>query len=198
MRFGFRSWSHNTFPCFVCDCPKAMLHSLASVTLQSGPWTLFPPNAYAAEVQRCTKVAFLDSTCLSHPFLDFSKKMSPRFCNRSVRLGSVANERLGVFHVQVIRIVTAPVFEEIKAALFFDSRKQNGGRGRCIRWSVDTGPGTPSLEKGDRLEPTPECPDVGKFLMGMRVAFFIYVGSLGSQHASGQLRCIGVATVVQT
>ena len=44
----------------------------------------------------------------------------------------------------------------LRATLFYDKRK-NGIRGRCLRSDLEL----LRLQKGDRLEPSAECPDIG-------------------------------------
>jgi len=50
-----------------------------------------------------------------------------------------------------------PEYSILKGSLFYDKRKR-GNRGRCLRNDLEF----LRLQKGDRLEPSPECADIGQ------------------------------------
>ena len=55
----------------------------------------------------------------------------------------------------IVHVRDMELLRRIKSSLFYDHR-QNGSHGRAMRWGIV---GTP-IEQGDRLEPTPDMPNV--------------------------------------
>jgi hypothetical protein len=51
---GFRTWAHNRFPCFMCDCPRSRLRKVPdNISPESAPWHDWTAAEHAAEVARC-------------------------------------------------------------------------------------------------------------------------------------------------
>jgi hypothetical protein len=49
---GFRTWSHNKYPCCCCNVPKMQLANLSGVTIFQGPWLEYTEDMYRDELQR--------------------------------------------------------------------------------------------------------------------------------------------------
>jgi len=51
---GYRTWSHNVCPCFLCNIPKKSSAVTNNIGLASAPWQRFTRAQYDAEVARCS------------------------------------------------------------------------------------------------------------------------------------------------
>ena len=64
---GVRQWSHDLYPCYECDLPKASItdpSSLRNITLEGGSWAKYTARDHEENIARCSLDVLVDSLAM--------------------------------------------------------------------------------------------------------------------------------------